>query len=166
MLVYGCHPAEILFVHRSKSHPDVVGEVLKKYLAQKCTVEACTTSNKSLHVPQQLGRCAVAEVCSGRASGQYRYDQKYMSGVFTNSTHALTLETEQSIKAKLCAIKAKYLNIAFGISVYDIDADMEDKSCAQVEYTGRYKRLKLLKRIRDFLKGYTAKNMKQACENL
>ncbi|KAH7967980.1 hypothetical protein HPB52_005048 [Rhipicephalus sanguineus] len=40
-------------------------------------------------------------VCSEGVSGQYQYDQKYMSGVFTNSTHALTFETEQSIKAKV-----------------------------------------------------------------
>ncbi|KAL1438339.1 hypothetical protein MTO96_048170 [Rhipicephalus appendiculatus] len=105
-------------------------------------------------------------VCSGRVSGKYQYDQKYMSGVFTNSTHALTLETEQSIKAKLCAIKSKFLSQDFGISVYDIDADMEDKSCATVEYPGQYKRLKLLKRIQQFLKGYTATNMQKACENL
>ncbi|KAL1446143.1 hypothetical protein MTO96_028901 [Rhipicephalus appendiculatus] len=85
-------------------------------------------------------------VCSGRVSGKYQYDQKYMSG--------------------LCAIKSKFLSQDFGISVYDIDADMEDKSCATVEYPGQYKRLKLLKRIQQFLKGYTATNMQKACENL
>ncbi|XP_049268974.1 uncharacterized protein LOC125757428 [Rhipicephalus sanguineus] len=108
-------------------------------------------------------------VCSEGVSGQYQYDQKYMSGVFTNSTHALTFETEQSIKAKMCGIKAEkahYLTMDYGMFVYDIDADMEDRSCAKVEYTGRYKRLELLRRINDFMKGYTAKDMKQACESL
>ncbi|XP_075739443.1 uncharacterized protein LOC142784945 [Rhipicephalus microplus] len=105
-------------------------------------------------------------VCSGPVSGRYQYDKNYMSALFTNSTHALTFETEQSIKAKLCALKSKFLKLNFGISVYDIDADMEDKSCATVQYRGRYERLKLLKRILDFLKGYTAANMKKECENL
>ncbi|KAL3210405.1 hypothetical protein MRX96_037175 [Rhipicephalus microplus] len=106
------------------------------------------------------------QVCSGPVSGRYQYDKIYMSALFTNSTHALTFETEQSIKAKLCALKSKFLKLNFGISVYDIDADMEDKSCATVQYRGRYERLKLLKRILDFLKGYTAANMKKECENL
>ncbi|KAL3176377.1 hypothetical protein MRX96_039715 [Rhipicephalus microplus] len=224
----------------------------------------------------------IRSVCSGPVSGRYQYDDNYMSALFTNSTHALTFETEQSIKAKptlsgvfcfpcrfavasgvlpleedlgqllvlgllldpdpkrrsprapsldlelnldldvgsragcvlllpqvfwtgltrpfllyvtsiqpsaspsaspligsltsspesllgvsptsassmpiseLCALKSKFLKLDFGISVYDIDADMEDKSCATVQYRGRYERLKLLKRILDFMKRYTA----------
>nr|XP_054926325.1 uncharacterized protein LOC129384745 [Dermacentor andersoni] len=105
-------------------------------------------------------------VCSEGARGQYRYDPAYKSGIFSNSTHALTVETEQSIKAKLCAVKAEFIDLDYGVAVYDIDADMDDSPCDKVEYTGQYKRLKLIRKINDFMKAYTSKSMKSQCENL
>ncbi|XP_070392621.1 uncharacterized protein [Dermacentor albipictus] len=105
-------------------------------------------------------------VCSGGTAGQYRYDPANMCGIFSNRTHALTVETEQSLKAKLCAVKAEFIDLDYGIAVYDIDADMDDSACPKVEYTGRYKRLKLLRKINDFMKSYTKKSMKKQCEKL
>ncbi|XP_070392294.1 uncharacterized protein [Dermacentor albipictus] len=105
-------------------------------------------------------------VCSSGAHGQYRYDPAYKSGIFSNSTHALTVETEQSIKAKLCSVKAEFIDTNYGVAVYDIDADMDKSACDKVEYTGQYKRLKLIRKINDFMKAYTKKSMKSQCENL
>ncbi|KAH6935983.1 hypothetical protein HPB50_012028 [Hyalomma asiaticum] len=82
------------------------------------------------------------------------------------SPHAHCVGVSPDVGLKMCAIKAKFLDIDYGISVYDIDADMEDSSCAKVEYTGRYKRLQLLRKINDFLKTYKTKSMKAACEKL
>ncbi|XP_049527534.1 uncharacterized protein LOC125947186 [Dermacentor silvarum] len=48
----GGHLAEILTSHCGKRHSDVVGETLKKRLAQELAVETCNGSHKSLHVAQ------------------------------------------------------------------------------------------------------------------
>ncbi|XP_075527359.1 uncharacterized protein LOC142559680 [Dermacentor variabilis] len=105
-------------------------------------------------------------VCSSGVSGEYRYDPKHMSGIFANGTHGLTVETEQSIKAKMCALRADNLDTNYGIAVYDIDADMDDGACEKVEYTGQYKRLKLLRKINEFMKAYTKKSLRSMCEQL
>ncbi|KAH6935982.1 hypothetical protein HPB50_012027 [Hyalomma asiaticum] len=56
--------------------------------------ESCDNVTKAVDVDP-------SSVCRSGTSGSYQYDATYMSGVFANRTHALTFETEQSIKAKV-----------------------------------------------------------------
>ncbi|KAL1485971.1 hypothetical protein MTO96_047153 [Rhipicephalus appendiculatus] len=56
----------------------------------------------------------------------------------------------------LCDLKAGLTNIQFGLGVYDIDADADMTPCSDGNYTGRYNRLMLLRKLNDFMKSFTS----------
>ncbi|XP_077520300.1 uncharacterized protein LOC144130170 [Amblyomma americanum] len=96
-------------------------------------------------------------VCTNNISGQYQYRQDIMSGYFRNATHVLTFDTEQALKAKICATHKAHVNTQFGIAAYDIDADIDQTAsleCPRVEYKANYSRVRLLRRIVDFLRAH------------
>lgn len=59
------------------------------------------------------------------------------------------------ILTQMCAFKDQVKDLKFSFAVYDIDADESSSPCTEVQYTGQYNRLKLLRKLSDFMQNYT-----------
>ncbi|XP_049523916.1 uncharacterized protein LOC125945708 [Dermacentor silvarum] len=72
-------------------------------------------------------------------------------------------ETTEAAPHSMCAFKERVKDLKFSFAVYDIDADESSNPCPKVQYTGQYNRLKLLRKLADFMENYTNK---QDCESV
>ncbi|XP_065280168.1 uncharacterized protein [Dermacentor albipictus] len=102
-------------------------------------------------------------VCDSNIQGNYFYNKNYESAFFNDSTRVFTFDTEEALRAKMCAYKERVKNLKFSFAVYDIDADQKDTACDKVKYTGQYKRLNLLRKLINFMEKYTNK---KDCESV
>ncbi|KAL1485972.1 hypothetical protein MTO96_047153 [Rhipicephalus appendiculatus] len=88
--------------------------------------------------------------------GQYKHTSTQQIIYITNKDKVFSFDTENTLRYKLCDLKAGLTNIQFGLGVYDIDADADMTPCSDGNYTGRYNRLMLLRKLNDFMKSFTS----------
>ncbi|XP_075559865.1 uncharacterized protein LOC142591422 [Dermacentor variabilis] len=116
----------------------------------------CTKLNETRDAPPN-------SVCDSMIQGKYFYNKNYKSAFFNDSTRVFTFDTEEALRAKMCAYKERVKNLKFSFAVYDIDADQSKTACDKVKYTGQYKRLNLLRKLNGFMEKYTNK---KDCESV
>ncbi|XP_054925460.1 uncharacterized protein [Dermacentor andersoni] len=104
---------------------------------------------------KNVSDAAPSSICSSGAQGSYTYNTTYESGFFKGGGGVFTFDTEQALKSKMCAFKDQVKDLKFSFAVYDIDADESSSPCTDVQYTGQYNRLKLLRKLSDFMENYT-----------
>ncbi|XP_065279974.1 uncharacterized protein [Dermacentor albipictus] len=104
---------------------------------------------------KNVSDAAPSSICSSKPQGSYTYNPTYESGFFKGGGSVFTFDTEQALKSKMCAFKDQVKDLKFSFAVYDIDADEPSSPCPEVQYTGQYNRLKLLRKLSDFMEKYT-----------
>nr|XP_054920353.1 uncharacterized protein LOC129381478 [Dermacentor andersoni] len=84
----------------------------------------------------------------------YRYDKANKAGISYDKgeLRTLTLETEQSLREKLCDLKTSQLRMEFSIAVYDIDFDATGPACPALTISGPYRRLQMVHKLRNFFR--------------
>ncbi|XP_072141252.1 uncharacterized protein [Dermacentor andersoni] len=84
----------------------------------------------------------------------YRYEKEPQAGISFDKglPRTLTLETEKSLKDKLCELKKNHLRVDFSLAVYDIDFDAPDVLCSTLTIRGPYRRLKMVQKLRNFFR--------------
>ncbi|XP_077519821.1 uncharacterized protein LOC144129548 [Amblyomma americanum] len=108
-----------------------------------------------------------SSLCTSSVTGNFRFDQTHKSSLFVSGNRVLTFDTEEALKAKLCAAKAKFVDVDFGIAAYDVDADLHNDPCPKAKYNCRYRRVMLLRKLRDFFEMFFKSAADQsACESI
>ncbi|XP_065311352.1 uncharacterized protein [Dermacentor albipictus] len=153
-----------ILLHASQKVPVSVSVTLKgRWFTSKAPVDEnreifkkCTKLNETTDAPPN-------SVCYSKPQGKYFYNKNYESAFYNESTRVFTFDTEEALRAKMCAYKERVKNLNFTFAVYDIDADKPLAACNETKYTGQYKRLRLLRKLMDFMQKYTDK---KDCERL
>ncbi|KAH7970552.1 hypothetical protein HPB49_010390 [Dermacentor silvarum] len=103
---------------------------------------------------QDIAPATVCQTSTDPIKKNYQYDKVAQAGISFDKElgRTLTLETERSLRVKLCGLKKVQLRTTFSIAVYDIDFDAPGPACAQLNITGPYRRLQLIHNIRDFFR--------------
>ncbi|KAL3214568.1 hypothetical protein MRX96_034841 [Rhipicephalus microplus] len=81
--------------------------------------------------------------------GQYKHTSTERDIYVSNKDKIFSFDTEDTLRYKLCDMKAGPMNIKFRLAVYDIDADADMNPCAEGNYTDRHNRLVLLRKLID-----------------
>lgn len=109
------------------------------------------------------------EICNNPAFVPYLKYDDYNAAMWTfdQKTSMFIYDNERSLCQKLCLDKANHTSIRFGIAVFDLDYEDSSNQCSrQNQFPGGFSRLKTLRKIVDYFKGFTSEQQKDGCLHL
>ncbi|XP_049523168.1 uncharacterized protein LOC125945472 [Dermacentor silvarum] len=93
----------------------------------------------------------IPEFCKD-AEYEETYDSTYNVAFYTKfnkqPTFAFSYDNKQSLRYKLCSLKANYTTLHYGIAVFDLDVDDWDNKCG----FGNYSRLRFVKDLLNYFR--------------
>ncbi|KAL1445842.1 hypothetical protein MTO96_044780, partial [Rhipicephalus appendiculatus] len=96
----------------------------------------------------------VCQTSTAAIKSNYRYESGPQAGISFDKQlrRTLTLETENSLREKLCDLKRDIVGIEFSIAVYDVDFDAAGPACSSLTILGSYRRLQMIHKLRNFFR--------------
>ncbi|KAL1482238.1 hypothetical protein MTO96_033929, partial [Rhipicephalus appendiculatus] len=85
---------------------------------------------------QDIAPASVCQTSTAAIKSNYRYDSGPQAGISFDKQlrRTLTLETENSLREKLCDLKRDIVGIEFSIAVYDVDFDAAGPACSSLNH--------------------------------
>ncbi|XP_065303993.1 probable serine/threonine-protein kinase clkA [Dermacentor albipictus] len=142
-------------------YPDVLSDDIGNFTFY----QSCTNFTED----QDVAPALICDMDLPTIEKNYKYDRDARAGIsFDKATlRTLTLETEKSLKEKLCELKRNNVDTDFSLAVYDIDFDAPDVLCSTLTIRGSYRRLKMVHKLRNFFRDrFRQKAQFQQCKNL
>ncbi|KAH6941987.1 hypothetical protein HPB50_026513 [Hyalomma asiaticum] len=103
---------------------------------------------------QDVAPASVCQTSTAAIKSNYKYDSGPQAGISFDKQlrRTLTLETEESLREKLCDLKRALVGIEFSIAVYDVDFDAGGPACSSLTISGPYRRLQMIHNLRNFFR--------------